>query len=651
MSALYAQTDVSPDYMQMLEDDMQKYTKIATDTKQNVDYMPYVISVITADEFQKLGVLNLREALSLVPGVDLSIGMAGVKNPIFRGSNPYAMGQSKLIIDGVVVNDQLFGAYNQYLDMPLDIVERIEVVRGPGSLMSHVNAYAGSIHVITKANKNDGTETEKKIFAAVGSNAYGMGGFVSAYAADDVELKTDLFYQRHDQELPAGPDRFGTSQNAPLWLKNYALGINGSYKDFSFKGRFNKNESGVSYGQSFSLSNDTSDYLDVTNNFLEAAYHFSPTSDIKAEIAVGYFDEWRELQNKVMPNGSTMMGMGVLANGMYFLVDYSEQTYYERLDFKISTFDHHAITAGMTLNQSSVKDNTAKTSTNNLQTFTSKKLVSNTGREHNSFYLDDLIDINENVSVQLGAKFDTYNDLKDQFSPRMALVYRQDDENIYKLMYTRSYREPSWREKYLEGAHYYSADANVTSESVEAYEAAYIRKFGMDTDLKLNFFYLNNKDQIHAQNAAKTFKNSGDNELYGAETEFTTSIMGHDKLYANYSYVHGNNVSGSLANSAQHMISAYYLYHLNDNLSLSSIVKYVGEKDRINIDPRTKSVNDYTTVDLSSVYTYRPYDMTVTMSVKNILDRTYYLPSPENTYSGDFQQEGRSFLIRLSKSF
>lgn len=639
VNILNAQSNSEFNYMEMLQEDMEKYSQIATDTKHNVDYMPYVISVINSDEFQKLGVLNLREALSLVPGVDLSIGMAGVKNPIFRGSNPYAMGQSKLIIDGVVVNDQLFGAYNQYLEMPLDIIERIEVVRGPGSLFSNVNAYAGSIHVITKANKNDGTQTETKVFAALGSNQYKMGGFVTSYTEDDLKISSDLFYQDHDQKLPAGPDRFTTSLDAPLWLRNYALGLNATYKDLSFKGRFNKNESGVSYGQSFSLSNDPSDYLDVTNNSLELSYRFNAANGVKAELSAGYFDEWRQLQNKVMPNGT------------YFLVDYSEQTFYQRAEVKVSSIQNHAITAGIMLSQSHINDNIAKTSTNNLQTITQSDLLSNKERYHASYYLEDLIDLGEQTSVQIGAKFDTYSDVKNQFSPRIAIVHRYNNDNIYKLMYTRSYREPSWREQYLRGVHYFSADASVTPENVDAYEAVYIRKFGIKSDLKLNFFYLENKDQIHAQNTDRKFRNSGNHELYGAEAEFTTNFTEYDKLYLNYSYVDGNNVSGSLANSAQNMVSAYYLYNLNDDLSLSSIVKYVGEKDRTITDPRTTKVNDYTTVDVSSVYTYRPYNLSVTLSIKNIFDETYFLPAPENTYSGDFEQEGRAFLIRLSKSF
>lgn len=652
LASLHAREEDPSSFVDSLETEMKKYSQIATDTRQNVDYMPYVISVMTSDEFQKLGLLTLRDAITLIPGVDLSIGMAGVKNPIFRGSNPYAMGQSKLIIDGVVVNDQLFGAYNQYLDIPLDIVERIEVVRGPGSLENHVNAYAGSISVITKANNKDGTEKKNTLFAAQGSEKYGMGGFTAAYSENGIDLSSDLFYQRHDKKLPAGPDMYGSSGDAPLWLRNYGLGLNARYKELSFKGRFAKNESGVSYGQSFALSNDPTDYLNVANNSLELSYGFDLAKGVKGEVAAGYFDETRELQNKVMPDGSSMMMGGMMVTvpkGLYFLVDYQEHTYNERFELKFSTLENHTITTGVTLFQSHIDTKRAKTSMDAMQTFTQTDLLSNNGRDHASYYLDDLVNLSEKTSIQLGVKFDHTSDVKDQFSPRFALVHRYNDDNIYKLMYTHSYREPSWREQYLTGVHRFQAMLNVRPESVEAFEAAYIHKFGIRNDLKFNAFYLKNKDQIHAQNATSTYSNNGDNELYGVEAEYTTHLNDDHKLYLNYSYVDGRNTSNSLANSAQNMAKAYYIYTVDENLALSSVVKYVGEKNRIAGDSRAK-LEGYTTLDLSAVYTLAD-DLTLALNLKNIGNTVYYLPSHQNTYPGDFVQEGRSYLLRLTKRF
>jgi len=655
LSTLSAEESSSDTIFELIQNDMQKYSQIATQTKQNVDYMPYIVSVLQSDELKQLGILSLKEALSLIPGVDTSIGMLGVQTPIFRGSNPFAVGQSKLIIDGVVVNDQMFGAYNRYLDMPIAIIERIEVIRGPGSLVNGINSYAGSINVVTKAYLENKLEDENSFFSSYGLNDYAMGGYTASFRDGDFKLGSDFFYQRNNQELPTGPDRFGNSHDAPIWLRNYALGINVTYKNFYLKSRFAKNESGVSYGQSFSLSEDDSDFIDVKNNFVEAGYSFNIAQGVKAKLSVGYFDEQRELQNKVMPDASIMMNM-LYPQGYYFLVDYVEETLNERFEIETLAFKNHKITAGILLLQSSIEDKLAKHSKDGMKSFTQKDLLSNEKRKYTSLYLNDLISVSEYTTIDFGFNYDFYSDLDDYLCSRIALVHRYDDDNIYKLMYTHTHREPSWREQYLIGSHYFSSNINVEPEMVDAYEASYIRKIDLNSDIKLNIFYLKNENQIFAQYNPMRNSFSLDNytesshALYGIEAEYKTKLDENNRLYFNYSYVGGKNISDSLANSASNMAKAYYIYDINNNLSLSSTIKHVGKKDRLKGDLRDK-VDAYTTVDVTSTYEYKPYDLTLSLSVKNLFDKIYYLPAPDHTYVNDFRQEGVNFLLYLEKRF
>ena len=655
LSVLYAKEDTSDTIFELIQNDMQKYSQIATQTKQNVDYMPYIVSVLKNDELQQLGVISLGEALSLIPGVDTSVGMLGVKTPIFRGSNPFAVGQSKLIIDGVVVNDQMFGAYNQYLEMPIAIIERVEVIRGPGSPTSGTDSYAGSINVVTKAYLENKLKDENSIFSAYGSNDYIMGGYTASFTNGDFKLGSDFFYQRDNKELLAGPDRFGNTRNAPIWLRNYALGINVIYKDFYLKSRFAKNKGGVSYGQSFSLSEDDSDFIDVKNNFVEAGYSFNIAQGVKAKLSVGYFDERRELQNKVIPNGATMMSM-LYPQGYYFLVDYVEETFNERFEVETLAFENHKITAGIVSSQSIIEDKIVNHSKDGMKSFSQKNLLSNEKREHTSIYFNDLVNISEYTTVDFGFNYDFYSDLDNYLCSRVALVHRHNDDNIYKLMYTHTNREPSWREQYLIGSHYFGSNVNVESEMVNAYEASYIRKIDLNSDIKLNIFYLKNENQIFAQYnpLKKSFTldndtNSG-NALYGVEVEYKTNINEKNNFYFNYSYVGGENVSDSLANSASSMLKAYYIYDINNNLSISSILKYVGKKDRLKDDLREK-IDAYATVDVATTYEYEPYDLTLSFSVKNLLDKIYYLPAPDHTYVNDFVQDGTSFLLYMEKRF
>jgi iron complex outermembrane receptor protein len=217
-------------------------------------------------------------------------------------------------------------------------------------------------------------------------------------------------------------------------------------------------------------------------------------------------------------------------------------------------------------------------------------------------------------------------------------------------MYTHSFREPSWREQYLVGSHYYNGKENLQVETVDAYELAYIKKFSRASNLKINLFYLKNYNQINAQNSERTFQNTKHNELYGTEAEYKTQFLPDDSFYLNYSYVNGQNTNGALANSTQNMAKAYYIYNLNNFISFSGTAKYIGEKERAVTDAR-ENLKDYAIADLATTYKDTKNDFLISLSIKNLFDETYYLPAPENTYVNDFVQEGRSFLVRLSKRF
>lgn len=641
----------NPEMLQSLQDDMQEYSRIATKTRQNVDYMPYIISAWNSDELSQLGISTLREALGLVPGVDLSIGVVGATTPIFRGSNPFAMGQSKLIIDGVVVNDKMTGGYSQFLDMPVDMIQRIEIVRGPGSLLSYVNSYSGSIHVITKANRDDGLPVANELYAESGSSQYGTGGFIVSHQQDEFSISSDLFYKSHEQSLPVELDRYGNSGVAEQWLDNYSFGINAGYDNFSVKGRLSDKQGGASYGQAFSLSEDKTDYVDIENNYIEFGYADDVSKNIKIDLSFGYIELIRQLQNKVVPDGGVVgPPPTVLPAGKHFLVDLNEETFYERIELEIEAVDAHRINLGVYAYRSDMAKRQVQESTDDMQTFSTFDILKDVPRNMVSLYVDDLIDLSEQTSIQVGVKYDHYSDVESQASPRIALVHRYDNENIYKFMYTHSYREPAWREQYLMRPAFFSSTLDIEPEHVDAYELGYIRKIDQDGYVKINAYYLRNKDQIHAQNPTHTFQNSGDNDLYGYEIEYKNILQNRDQIYFNYAHVDGRNVGDILASSARNVAKAYYVYAVDDALSVSTIARFVDEKDRIEADLR-EPVDSYILFDLSVNYQHKPTNVSLNFSIKNLFDEKYFLPSPENTYPADFEQEGRSILLGLRKGF
>lgn len=666
---LHAETD---DIMASISDDMAYFNEVATTTKQNEHYQPYIISVFQGKDLEKLGISNLKEALKLVPGIDISTDNVNTQTPIFRGSNSLAYGQSKLFIDDVLVNNLFFDAYSEYLAMPIEMIKRIEVVRGPGSKTDGVNAYAGSINVITYAEEFEGFETKDKIVLKYGSHDYRMGGFIKTYKTDDLKVFVDFYYQQDNKKLPSGPDglsygalganNIGLSRSgdAPLWLEDYSLGVNIKYKDFNIKSRILEHTQGSAYGINLALPLE-SDRVKLPSYYLEAGYEKEINNfklDIKAGVKYDTFDSYSKLGPDDLVLGPTTFPDGIY--GEHYAM---QRTLYQSSYLKYNGVSNHVITTGYRLINEETIDMSSKLSNRatgdvGLVDYTNTLPFFNADAKRNIaiFSLQDEFLFNDKLSFIYGFNYEQTSYEDAGFEPRVSMVYQLDTKNIFKTIYSRAHRNASWQEMFTMNNSARVGGTNLEPEKVDAFEVAYIKKFSNDNYLQTNLFYLLNKNQIYNSSTDPVYKNIVDSDIYGLELEYKGHISSIDQLYLNYSYVTGTShikdiaKSESLSNVAQHLAKGYYIYNLNTSLSISGIAYYVGSKDRVSTDVREK-VDAYTSFDTALQYKNLQNDYTLTFSIKNIFDADIRYPSAQNTYSQDYAQERRTFLISLKKEF
>ncbi|MCJ7764371.1 MAG: TonB-dependent receptor, partial [Thiovulaceae bacterium] len=185
-----------------------------------------------------------------------------------------------------------------------------------------------------------------------------------------------------------------------------------------------------------------------------------------------------------------------------------------------------------------------------------------------------------------------------------------------------------------------------------------IQKFDANSYFQADVFYLKNKDQIDKNNAQvinvivqHPYLNNHNTDIYGLELEVSTQIMPQDRLYASYSYVDGSDDMGNpLANVAHHLAKVSYLYDFSSQFSAGTVLKYVGSKSRTETDLRDDTPS-YVTADLSARYHNVPNRFNMTFSVKNLADANVLYPSEPDTYVNDYPQDGRTFLLSMSKEF
>jgi len=122
---------------------------------QRMSTAPAAVFVLTADEIRRSGASSIPEALRWVPGLTV-LSMDDRSWAISaRGGNRLYVDKILVMIDGRSLYTPLFsGALWEVIDLPLEDIEQIEVVRGPGAVMWGPNAVNGVINIITKKAKS-----------------------------------------------------------------------------------------------------------------------------------------------------------------------------------------------------------------------------------------------------------------------------------------------------------------------------------------------------------------------------------------------------------------------------------------------------------------------------------------------------------------
>jgi iron complex outermembrane receptor protein len=135
-----------------IEDLMNIEITSVSHKEQRVGDVAAAVSVITQEDIRRSGMTTVPELLRLVPGVQVARINANKWAVTVRGFNNLFGDKLLVLIDGRIVYDRLnSGLFWESLDMPLDQIERIEVVRGPGGAAWGANAVNGVINIITKS--------------------------------------------------------------------------------------------------------------------------------------------------------------------------------------------------------------------------------------------------------------------------------------------------------------------------------------------------------------------------------------------------------------------------------------------------------------------------------------------------------------------
>ena len=627
------------DSLNLLED-LNSASEIATRSKLNIDKTPAIVSILHANELKKIGIASLYEALETVPGIEVSMGTGGGKQINMRANKSLARDKLKLMINGVSVNSELIGSISSFLDFPIELIERIEIIRGPASALYGSFANIGVINVVTK----NATDDRGVVFTKISSEGHTSAGFEKQIKLDNIKIALDGFTIHNNKSRTYGPYSAINSQSSFTSYEDFdvqSLGVNIQLDNtISLNSRILQRDAQNYYGYAdWPIVRDPK-RLKATSILSEFRYAPKLSKDTSMDLKLGYKEYEFAGKSRYLPTSILGYAYDTIVRGYY-----REEGFYGDLAFTHKVDKHEILFGGYasTSKIASIKYDLNDRNISEVTNFTVLNLKPGVSRDQYAFYLHDIYSISSELTFNIGGRYDYYSDADSSFSPKLALVYNESNEDSYKLMYQRSFRTPSFVELYgLESP--YIGDESLKSETIDTIEFAYSHQSSLNNRFTWNIFYSDMKNFVNRKNGSVFFNDDKIRSL-GTEIEWQFPLFDASKLKSNYSYIHIEDENGNrLPFVANHLANVMLFTQWTREFSSGTTLRYISKQHREAADTRT-DLDGYKRVNQTFTYTHK--DFTFQAVIKNLFNEAIVFPTEMNTYENDLIRDGRTFWLSM----
>ena len=653
---------------------------IATKTKQNIDYMPSTVTVLHSNDLRSLGVNNLYEALSFVPGIETSMIHIGWKRIISRGMhnpNSFIFDKMKLLIDGVSVSSKFYGTIYYYMDFPVDLIDRIEVLRGAASALYGDGAYNGAINVITKSSSSSNT----LLNIGYGSFDYRTINALIPFKFASFDGSVDAYFQENNQRLDVSEEFiyqpsisiFNRKPQSDERLKNSGIGINLKNENFDLILRYNDYRSGNYFGFDELLEPTIDDKFNENKTFhVQFAYHEKIYEDIslhlKSVLSIGHF-EFAATPRQSIPD--------VIPFDFEVKSTYEDRSILLNAEIEVNKFDSHSLLFGVEADKTDVIKNIYGTNFDFLDTVNGDDstfiddgnivttygdrgfLNDNAGRKHIAGYFQDLYSFSDELMFSLNVRYDNYKRYSSDWNSRLGLVYDYSNELTFKLQYAESFRVASFIEAY-QAVHAFLREGNdsLDNEKQRGYEASFIYKPSSSQVLRTNLYYSKFYNTIDINDdGPDDYANGERREGRGIELEYKIVPNSNHKVSLSYAYtastyvsVDKNHYKYDTPGIASHLFKAYHIFNVTKDLTLNSTVNFIGSRDDYEYESSQKSeINSYIITNTAASY-YLNENAIFRLSINDIFNETAILPSYRSKHDY-IPRPGRTVLASLHFTF
>ncbi len=663
---------VDPDLEEEAEllDLLAEQTEIATRSYLNSDYVPGMVTVLRGDDLARRGARTVWDALGFVPGVVPIIPSIGAPRVTVRGVGavgPYRVeGYIKVLQNGIALNDDVNGLADAAMLMPLAQVERIEVIRGPGSALYGEYAMAGVVNIITRSD-------EQRVFLFGGSEQSYGGGAIVATGNDRFRLSLNLSQWRSSgADMEAGPDGLYTTGVAAIAESSYAPGpaneeIRGRYGvvqltagQFSLVGQWHEARLGDYFGVNHYLPPDSDRLVDTRQITSFEARQRLGRGHSRIELYAG--ERRYRLKKDGLFAGTALLFSGQEGDDVTVSLDYEERRRYYGVDWLLEQGAHRLLLGLQQADSRTLQDSQSYNflvlpdgSIEIGDTWYNYGLsvVAGTTRHMTSLTLQDEYRVSDALSVTYGARYDHYSDTEANWSPRIAAVWRWDSQQTLKAQYSHAYRPSTFLEQ--------SASAeglpSVTMETVELGYAARTEH----SYWRLSAAHSNVGHVVIQEVRVPSFVSGEKMEINSLELEGGVNL-GADlsvtgSLARLWSDLSGK--AGSIPGSSDWLARLGGQWRATAGLFANLEINHVSNFNREQADPRP-AAKGFTTADLTLTQESR-YGLTLRAGIANLFDADVRFPaflvggetaeSYSLSYADDLPRPGRTWWIEVSQAF
>ncbi|WP_319371247.1 TonB-dependent receptor [uncultured Ilyobacter sp.] len=586
------------------------------------------ITVITREDIEKKGAVNIIEALEGVPGVKATsafgIGMIDI-----RGEGGVHSGNALILVDGIKQNPVDSGSA-RINNIDIENVEKIEVIPGGGAVIYGDGAVGGVVNIVTRtAASKDGY---RSIFAEAGNND--SGGYGVSFGE---KLTDDLLLQFNYTDRNNG----GYRDNGDYDTENIETNLKymlSETNEISYKyGRYEEE-----YGLPGSLTKDEVEKDRKQTNdpnkdaeYITDSHTLSYSTRLKSNLDFTVDGNFRKSNYESFKDGVTNY-------------EYNNYQYMIKPKFKLSYGKGSHVILGYDYYQgkAEVTNSFGKTVDRDFEKTSDSFFALNTYQWEKFQFVQGIR--YEKTSYDISYPGKTYNE-NSQYNTALdlSLNYLYSQTGSTYISYTKGYRTPNTSEL--------GASSDDIREQTHEYFELGIKDIILNSYVSASLFKFNAEDEIYLDKDDTTGGASGTNKNLEGESEklglelFAEQYLGKLTLSQTFTYLDTEMQDGPYEGKEVPGIPKYSFnlganYQFTDRFRGNASLNYVGESYyNSDFNNQGEKIEEYITVDTRLTYDFKN-GLEIYTGVNNIFGEEYYeyakysggsytyYPAPERTY-------------------